>query len=137
MRARPYLLVLIGLLFAVACTAEDGLDGDQIDLASLPRNIDVKTTYAIRERDDVFLLDVREPHEYDQGHIPGVVLIPMKQIANRVDEIPQGKSVIVICRSGNRSDQVTRFLRENGYDRVHNIKGGILAWQKAGYPVEK
>lgn len=131
------LLILVGLVLLTACAQKTGVDGDQIDLERLAQNIDVQTTYAIRERDDVFLLDVREPHEYDQGHIPGITLIPMKQLPGRLDDIPLDKSVIVTCRSGNRSDQVTRFLRQNGYDRVHNMKGGILAWQQAGYPVEK
>jgi rhodanese-related sulfurtransferase len=103
----------------------------------LRRDVDVHTTFAVRERDDVVLLDVREQHEYDQGRIPGVTLIPVKRIPTRLDAIPKDKTVIVTCRSGNRSDQVTRFLQQRGYERVHNMKGGILAWQEAGYPVEK
>ncbi len=60
----------------------------------------------------------------------------MGELANRLDEIPRDKEVIVTCRSGNRSEQVTDFLRQNGFDNVHNMTGGILDWQAAGYSVE-
>jgi rhodanese-related sulfurtransferase len=99
--------------------------------------VDVATVNALQGRDDVVILDVREQSEYDAGHIPGVTLIPMNTVANRLGEIPKDKPVIVTCRSGNRSDQVTDFLRQQGYTNVHNMTGGINAWQQAGYSVEK
>lgn len=83
------------------------------------------------------LLDVREPEEYAAGHIPGVQLIPMGTVPAHLSDIPTDKTVIVTCRSGNRSGQITDFLRRNGFTRVHNMQGGILAWQGAGYPVER
>ena len=61
----------------------------------------------------------------------------MNQVPNRLSEIPKDKPVIVTCRSGNRSDQVTTFLRQQGYTNIHNMAGGIVAWQQAGYAVEK
>jgi rhodanese-related sulfurtransferase len=85
----------------------------------------------------VFWLDVREQSEYDAGHIPGITLIPTGQVPNRLSDIPKDKPVIVTCRSGNRSSQITQYLKEQGYTNVHNMEGGINAWQQAGYPVEK
>jgi rhodanese-related sulfurtransferase len=82
------------------------------------------------------MLDVREPDEYQAGHIPGITLIPMGEVANRLSEIPTDKTIIVTCRSGNRSAQIADFLRESGYTDVHNMEGGILAWENAGLPVE-
>ena len=107
------------------------------DINNLPDDVDVKTTAAIKEFDNVLVLDVREQWEYDEGHIPGVTLIPMGEVSSRLGEIPTDKEVIVTCRSGNRSGQITDFLRQQGYDNVHNMTGGILAWQEAGLPVEK
>ncbi len=107
-----------------------------IDITTLAPEIDVETLAAIKDREDVLVLDVREQWEYDEGHIPGVTLIPMGEIASRMDEIPTDKEVIVTCRSGNRSGQVTEFLRQEGFDNVHNLKGGILDWQAAHLPVE-
>jgi phage shock protein E len=107
-----------------------------VALSSLGPDVDVATVSAIKDRADVLVLDVREPWEYEEAHIPGVTLIPMAEVPGRLDEIPTDKEVIVTCRSGNRSGQVTEFLRQQGYDNVHNMQGGILAWQAARLPVE-
>jgi phage shock protein E len=109
----------------------------RVDVTQLGPNVDVATVKALQGRDDVVILDVREQSEYDAGHIPGVKLIPMGTVANRLAEIPKDKPVIVTCHSGNRSGQVTEYLRGQGYTNVHNMLGGITAWQAAGYPVEK
>ena len=80
---------------------------------------------------------MREQWEYDEGHIPGITLIPMNDIPARLNQIPTDKTVIVTCRSGNRSHTITQYLRDNGFDNVHNMLGGILAWQAAQQPVER
>lgn len=138
------LLVALGLTLA-SCGAAPAApaapaavqSGESIDVASLPVNIDAATVRALQQRDDVVVLDVREPDEYAAGHIPGVQLIPMGQVPARLNEIPTDKTVIVTCRSGNRSNQITSLLRQNGFTSVHNMSGGILAWQQAGFPVER
>ncbi|MDZ7706177.1 MAG: rhodanese-like domain-containing protein [Trueperaceae bacterium] len=81
------------------------------------------------------LLDVREQDEYDEAHIPGSTLIPLSEFANRYDEVPQDREVVVYCRSGKRSAQAVNFLNDKGYDAI-NVEGGILAWQEADYPTE-
>ena len=104
---------------------------------NLPATVDPQTVAQIKDRADVVVFDVREQVEYDEGHIPGVNLIPLGEVANRLSEIPKDKTVIMTCRSGNRSGQATDFLRQNGYTNVHNMEGGIVAWQQAGLPVDK
>jgi phage shock protein E len=104
---------------------------------NLAETVDVQTVAGIMNRDDVVLIDVREQFEYDEGHIPGVTLIPLGELAQRLDEIPTDKTVIMTCRSDNRSGQATDFLRQNGFDNVHNMDGGIVAWQQAGLEVEQ
>jgi rhodanese-related sulfurtransferase len=138
---RLFLFTLLGLILVLAgCVATQAVvmekPADTIDLTQLADEIDPGTVAALQEQDDVFIFDVREQEEYDQGHIPGIALIPMDEVPDRLSEIPTDKTVIVTCRSGNRSGQVAEFLREQGYKRVHNMKGGIVAWEKAGYPVE-
>jgi len=103
----------------------------------LPDTVDPQTVAQIKDRADVVVFDVREQVEYDEGHIPGVTLIPLGEVPNRLSEIPKDKTVIMTCRSGNRSGQATDFLRQNGYTNVHNMEGGIVAWQQAGLPVDK
>ncbi|NWG21621.1 MAG: rhodanese-like domain-containing protein [Chloroflexi bacterium] len=141
---RLLLILLAAAAFALASCGAAGAPAappaaqtSAIDVASLPLNVDVATVRALQGRDDVVLLDVREPEEYAAGHIPGVRLIPMGEVPARLNEIPADRTVIVTCRSGNRSGQITDLLRRNGFTRVHNMQGGILAWQQAGFPVER
>ena len=108
-----------------------------LDLASLPRDLDVQTTAELAQRSDVVILDVREQDELDAGHIPGALFIPMSEIQGRLSEVPKDKTVIVQCRSGNRSSQVTDYLQQQGFTNVRNMAGGINQWQAAGLPVEQ
>ena len=108
-----------------------------IDVTTLPRDVDVQTTAALRSQPNVVILDVREQSEWDGGHIPGALFIPMNDVPNRLKEIPTDKTVIVQCRSGNRSGSVTEYLRNLGMNNVHNMSGGLKAWEAAGLPVEK
>jgi adenylyltransferase/sulfurtransferase len=78
--------------------------------------------------EDFELIDVREPGEYEFANLSGK-LIPMGSVPNRVDEIPKGKKVVVMCRSGKRSGDIISFLETtHGYDNLYNLKGGILAY---------
>jgi phage shock protein E len=121
---------------APAAPAAEAPEASSVDLESLPQDVDINTVYEIQNDPNVFMLDVREQEEYDDRHIPGINLIPMSTIQDRLDEIPKDQTVIVTCRTGNRSNQVTEFLRANGFDNAHNMPGGIVAWEEAGYPVE-
>ena len=78
-----------------------------------------------------YILDVREPQEYQINRIPGSVLIPLGQVGSRVGEIAaaaEGRPIVVQCKMGGRSAKATQLLRQNGLDRTQNLKGGILAW---------
>ncbi len=84
------------------------------------------------------LIDVREPHEYAAGHVPGAELVPLRSVPARVDAFPQDGEVFVICRSGGRSAQAIQFLRQQqGHDNLINIAGGTMAWAQAGYPIDQ
>ncbi len=74
-----------------------------------------------------FLLDVREPHEYQISRIAGSTLIPLGQLPSRLAELPAGQEIIVQCKSGNRSGKAVAMLKEKGIE-AKNLKGGILAW---------
>jgi rhodanese-related sulfurtransferase len=84
---------------------------------------------------DVFLLDVRENDEWTAGHVPGALHVPMMDVPARVDEVPTDRDVVVICRVGGRSAQVVAYLRQNGFDRVINLDGGMIDWEAAGRPM--
>ena len=135
-----FLLGLLALLLA-ACGAASAPAvapaAAQVDLASLPVNIDVTQAASLLNNPNVVFVDVREQNEYDAGHIPGVKLIPLGSVPDRMSEIPKDKTVVAVCHSGNRSSQATDFLRKQGYTNVHNMTGGMTAWSQAGNPIEK
>jgi len=83
------------------------------------------------------LLDVRTAQEYAEGHIKGAKLIPVQLLAERLSEVPKNKQVYVYCHSGVRSARASKLLAEHGFKNIENMKGGIIAWKGAGYPVEK
>jgi rhodanese-related sulfurtransferase len=80
------------------------------------------------------VLDVREPDEWDAGHIDGAMHIPLADLPGRLDELPDDESVVVVCRSGNRSGRAVAWLVHNGYDAV-NLDGGMGAWAASGRPM--
>jgi rhodanese-related sulfurtransferase len=82
----------------------------------------------------VYLLDVREPEEWQAGHVPGAVHIPMGQLSERAGEIPRDADVYVICRSGARSAQVTAALNNAGWV-ARNVDGGMERWAQAARPM--
>ncbi len=88
------------------------------------------------DRGGVQLIDVREPWEHEEAHIPGCRLIPMGEVPARLAEIDRETPAIVYCRSGGRSGKIVTMLREAGYEKALNLKGGILAWANAQLPTE-
>jgi rhodanese-related sulfurtransferase len=80
------------------------------------------------------VLDVREQDEWDAGHIEGAQHIPLGQLGARVGEVPKGRTVVTVCRSGSRSDRAALGLRTLGY-ATENLEGGVTAWAKAGLPL--
>ncbi|MBB6095716.1 rhodanese-related sulfurtransferase [Povalibacter uvarum] len=85
---------------------------------------------ARRDRGDALtLLDVREGWELGVASVPGVVHIPMGEVAGRAGELDASREVVVLCRSGRRSLEVAKYLQQNGF-RAVNLAGGILAWSR-------
>lgn len=88
------------------------------------------------ESGSAWLLDVREPHEWEAGHAPGAHHIPLSLIEQRQHELPEDRQILVICHLGGRSRLVTDALRRADYPAA-NVAGGMSAWQAAGAPVER
>ena len=95
----------------------------EIDIAELVR----------RRQQGAVVLDVRQPQEFEEAHVPGAVLIPLDELPDRVDEVPDG-DLLVICRSGGRSAKAIEFLETRGRSAT-NVAGGTLAWIDAGQPI--
>jgi rhodanese-related sulfurtransferase len=99
---------------------------------ALPREVSVAEAAALRDG-GAFILDVREPDEWVESHIPGATLIPLGELASRVDEVPQGQEVVVVCRSGNRSAEGRDILLAAGFTDVTSMAGGVNQWKAAGF----
>jgi sulfur-carrier protein adenylyltransferase/sulfurtransferase len=91
----------------------------EIQVEELKRRLDAK--------EDVFVLDVREPHEYQICNIGGH-LIPLNDLPKRVNELDSSREIVVHCKMGGRSAKAVEFLRQAGFAKVHNLSGGITAW---------
>ena len=85
---------------------------------------------------DLFLLDVREQHEYDRAHIEGVKLIPLGELPARHQELPKDRPILCICAGGVRSEKATRFLLSQDFDAVTNMAEGMMGWLGRGLPAE-
>jgi rhodanese-related sulfurtransferase len=85
--------------------------------------------------EDHLLIDVRTPEEFASGHIPGAINISVQSLPDRLDEVPNDETIVVYCRTGNRSATATDILVDAGYAPVYDL-GGIVDWVSAGYPVE-
>ncbi len=99
---------------------ETGVTENEIEVTALKARFD--------RGEKVNLVDVREPHEFQICHIPGSTLIPLGDLPKRVNELDPAHEVVVHCKSGMRSGKAADFLRQSGFKRVLNVKGGILAW---------
>jgi rhodanese-related sulfurtransferase len=109
---------------------------------SQPRGIPaVDPLYAdIRRHDAVrpaLIIDVREVSEFATVRVEGAALLPMSQVAVRLDEIPRDRPVLVLCNSGSRSATVAAHLLQHGWTDVGNIAGGIVGWERMGLPVKR
>ena len=90
-------------------------------------------------QEDAIVLDVREPKEYQGGHILNSIHIPQSALAKRITELEKYKSrpVIVGCRSGSRSSFACGLLKKQGFENVYNLSGGVMAWQNANLPLTR
>ena len=89
--------------------------------------------------EDALLIDVREASEWADGHIARARHIPLGQLKGRLNELEKfkGKPIIAVCRSGNRSGSACRLLKKAGFENLHNLSGGMQAWEQANLPRER
>jgi sulfur-carrier protein adenylyltransferase/sulfurtransferase len=110
--------------FCGSCREGGSPAEDIADFNILPADVQVRWDRGDRP----FLLDVREPHEYQIACLPGATLIPLGELATRTSELDPSRELIVYCHHGVRSARAVSFLRQAGFARVRNLRGGIDAW---------
>lgn len=132
------ILFLLGMIFFFSMQKKD--------IPSGFTNVTVEEAREMIEKDDVFILDVRTPAEFNSSHIEGATLIPVTNsggsnlssdqlLEARINEVPKDKKILVYCRTGHRSTIASNILLAAGDSDIYNMQGGITAWTAAGYPV--
>ena len=128
------------LLIAVAFVSGAMLLWPYVRRATRGPGVSPSQATQLINREDAVVLDVREPGEYDAGHILGAKNAPLSRIDAKGAELAgkrKDRPLILYCDSGNRSGKAAAALKAQGYTKVLNLAGGLGAWQQAGLPVEK
>lgn len=99
--------------------------------------VDVATAKKMIENGQVRLIDVREPSEYNEGHLPGVQLIPINTLLARPQHYLKEDNILFVCQLGSRSALACEMAAAMGLEHIYNLEGGTVAWIKAGLPIEK
>ena len=126
---------IIAVLVVVAGCAPSPTPSAVQASPALAATVTVAQAAALREG-GAFVVDVREPDEWAAGHIPDATLIPLGELASRVGELPRDRSIVVVCRSGNRSAQGRDILLGAAFVAVTSLDGGMTDWAAAGMPIE-
>ncbi len=110
----------------------EGLPIGQLELITVQR-----LKRRLESKEDITIVDVRRQNEWDDGHIGGSMHIYLGRLPTRIEEIPKNRPITVICKTGNRSSFGASVLLRAGFEDVQNCLGGIDAWRRSGYPLEK
>ena len=125
----------IALLLVVALVVFLILQVGAANNNNQPRTIGVGEAYNLYQN-GAFVLDVRTLEEWNEYHAPNTTLIPLDQLTSRINEVPRDRQIVVVCRSGNRSQQGRDILLNAGFEQVTSMTGGLSEWRASGYPVE-
>lgn len=123
------MVAIVAFIVYLIASAGGSSDG------SLAREVSTDEAYKMYQQSSTFTVDVRTQQEWDEYHVPNTTLIPLDQLQNRLSEVPKDKEVLVVCRSGNRSQQGRDILLSAGYNAT-SMAGGLKEWYAKGYPIE-
>ncbi len=91
----------------------------------------------VKDGPGLVLVDVREPWEYQQGHVPNTVHIPLGQLPAKWSKLDPQQPTVLICEHGSRSQSAAAFLERNGFTQLYNLRGGTEAWRRSGLPLSR
>src|SRR5262249_26798849 len=117
---------------AIEATNRGRADMDWAMLTSSPAVREVNLDELRSRPSDAAVIDVREPEEFRNGHVPGAVNLPQAELATRLQEVPRDRPVFVICQGGFRSLRAAQFLHQRGLTDVASVRGGTEAWRSTG-----
>lgn len=125
---KKVLMLMLPLIMTVACTAQ-----------KTPDDVNAAQAEEMMKNEEVVVLDVRTPDEWNKGHLEGATHINFydDNFEQEVAKLPKDKEYVVYCHSGGRSAKAVQMMKESGFEQVHNLQGGIIAWEKEGNEVVK
>lgn len=133
------IIIVLSLLFFSCNQAlqTDSAVSAQTQGEKFVKNVSVQEFREIISKGEGIILDVRTPKETAQGHLENASMINVfdEDFVDKINLMQKDKEIYVYCKSGGRSAQAAQILSENGFDRVYNMKGGIMAWESAGFPL--
>lgn len=131
---RTIMFTVIGVLvLAIVWIILSGGSSPSAD-GALPLEINTQDAYQ-KHQEGAYVLDVRTPEEWVDYHAPDTTLIPLDELEVRLHEVPRDQAILVICRSGNRSQVGRDILLAAGFSNVTSVAGGLNGWKDAGYPI--
>lgn len=131
------LAVVLAVGILAACGGARDLAPDAAR-AENPTTITAQALHArLQSKETPLVVDVREPSEFQDGHIEGAKLAPLGSVEKGVADIPRDREIVLVCRSGRRSGKAQELLAARGYTNLRNMEGGMLAWEKNAYPIVK
>jgi rhodanese-related sulfurtransferase len=122
------ILVVVGIVYV-------SMPKSALDTGKMAAEVSVEEAAKLRDQ-GAFILDVREQSEWVQFHIPGATLVPLGSLPQEFAKVPKDKTIVVVCRTGNRSAQGRGILQKAGYQNVTSMAGGVTEWQAKGLPIE-
>jgi len=128
-----WILIVAGVIAGGFLIIQNIGEGQPV-VSNFPPEISVAEAAKL-DPEEWFFLDVREPSEWAEVHIPYATLIPLGDLTARLSEIPKDQNIIVVCRSGNRSAVGRDLLLDSGFTNVTSMAGGVSTWQAQGHPV--
>jgi rhodanese-related sulfurtransferase len=129
-RPAVQLAMVAFVAFVIYLVALAGGEGNK----NLAREVSVDEAYQMYQS-GTFVLDVRTQEEWDEYHAPNAILIPLDELPDRINELPKDREILVVCRSGNRSQEGRDILLSAGYNATSMV-GGLKEWFAKGYPIE-
>jgi rhodanese-related sulfurtransferase len=128
------ILIVVGILiFLIASLGGESASVATSKTEPLPALVDVDEAYQMYQ-DGIFVLDVRTPEEWNEFHVPDTTLMPLDELPGRLNELPSDQPILVVCRSGNRSQAGREILLQAGFNAT-SMSGGLNQWRDNGYPV--
>ena len=129
----PNWVLIVGSLAILGVVLVVIFNGSKNPAPALSQEIPVTDAYELYQT-GVLFVDVREKDEWEEIHIPNTTHIPLGELARRQKELPKDQQIVVVCRSGNRSQTGRDILLSAGFSDVTSMEGGVKNWSAAGYP---